>query len=137
MASRQQHLAAIPLFAGVPKRAMKFISDVVVEERYRPGQTIVRAGEPGGRMFVIATGQAMVEIGKSRRRRLGPGALIGELSVFDHSPRTATVTAESDVTAFALSSTEFQSVLDEQPSIAKAVILTLVSRLRATEKDLI
>jgi CRP-like cAMP-binding protein len=125
------------MFSAVPKRSLKYLAAAVSEENFRPGQAIVEAGEPGGRMFVIASGQAEVRIGDAARRQLGPGSLIGELSVFDHSPRTATVVAGTDVKAIALSSTEFQAVLDEQPSIARAVILTLVSRLRALEKDLL
>jgi CRP-like cAMP-binding protein len=129
-------LAKIPLFSRVPKRDLKHLADRVREERFRPGVDIVTQGQAGGRMFVITSGSAKVVVNGRTVRRLGVGSLIGELSVFDRSPRTATVHTETEVAALSLSSVEFLAVLDEQPSIARSVMQTMADRLRSIEKTL-
>jgi CRP-like cAMP-binding protein len=64
---------------------------------------------------------------------MGKGGLIGELSVFDPAPRSVTIEAISDVSTLSLSSTAFLALLEDQPTIARAVIMVVVRRLREAE----
>ena len=137
MSKRTDAVKSIPLFSRVPSRDLKHIVDRLRDEHFSPGQKIVTEGEPTGRMYIVTTGRAKVIVRGRTRNHLAAGALIGELSVFDRSPRSATIEAETDVTALSLSSVEFGALLEEQPSIATAVIRTLADRVRKLEKELV
>jgi CRP-like cAMP-binding protein len=71
------------------------------------GATIVREGEPGARYFVVAAGRLDVSIGCAHVRTIGPGDGFGEIALLRDSARTATVTATSNVTLYALERAPF------------------------------
>ena len=127
-------LANIGMFAGVPKRDLRYVAEQFRVEWFKRGETIVREGDPGARLFVLTEGEARVVSAEGRtRKRLGKGSIIGELSIIDPAPRNFTVEAVSDVSAVSVSSTAFLALLQDQPMIARAVMRILVRRLRDVE----
>ena len=93
-------LAQVPLFVGVPSRFLKRLADKMDEQRFMEGASIVRQGEPGDTFYVIVEGEAKVKDPKGRTlSRLIPGDFFGEISLMDGGPRTATVVAETKMTA--------------------------------------
>jgi CRP-like cAMP-binding protein len=127
-------LAGIGLFSGVKKKDLHYVAAQFKRQWFKRGEPIVRLGDPGGRLFVITEGEARVVGADGRtRKRLGKGGLIGELSVFDPAPRSVTIEAISDVSTLTLSSTAFLALLEDQPSISRAVIMVVVRRLREAE----
>jgi CRP-like cAMP-binding protein len=80
--------------------------------------------------MLIAAGTARVERDGTNVATLGPGELIGELSLLTGAPRTATVIAETDVEVAALSRQEFASLLDASPKLAQKILIGAVLRLR-------
>jgi CRP-like cAMP-binding protein len=66
--------------------------------------------------------------------RLGPGSFFGEMSLLDQGPRSATVTAETDMQLLVLGSPEFSSLVAEIPSVARRIMRVLAERLRAAER---
>lgn len=129
-------LKAIPLFSDLSRRDLNVLSKQLKEEFFKPGQDLITEGAPGGRMFFVVDGQVKILRSGGRTRTAGPGAILGELSILDRGPRTATVRADGPVHALSMSSVNFLSVLDEYPSIAKAVMTSLAKRLRACDKTL-
>jgi CRP-like cAMP-binding protein len=73
-----------------------------------------------------------VAIGSSQRPSLGPGDYFGEISLIDGKPRTATVTATTDLTTVSLSAWTFRSVLETEPEVAQALLQVLCARIRGT-----
>jgi CRP-like cAMP-binding protein len=67
---------------------------------------------------------------------LGPGDAIGELSLLDHGPRTATVTADTPMTLLVLSAREFAGVLDEVPGLAQKLLAQLARRVRELDRQI-
>jgi CRP-like cAMP-binding protein len=67
---------------------------------------------------------------------LGPGDAIGELSLLDHGPRTATVTAETELTALVLSAREFAGVIEEVPGLAQKLLGQLAARVRDLDRQI-
>ena len=67
---------------------------------------------------------------------LGPGQHFGELALLDGGPRTATVTAASDMTVLVLSKPAFNAVLDEIPTLAHKLLVSTARRLRESEQSL-
>jgi len=127
-------LAGIGIFSGVKKKDLHYVAAQFKREWFKRGETLVREGDPGGRLYVITEGEARLvgEDGRTRKR-LGKGGLIGELSVFDPAPRSVTIEAISDVSTLTLSSSAFLALLADQPSIARGVIMVVVRRLREAE----
>jgi CRP-like cAMP-binding protein len=70
-------------------------------------------------------------------RRLGPGDYFGELSLFDDSPRSASVTAETTLDVIRLKRTAFRQVLRREPDVALRIMTGMASRIRALEHDLL
>jgi CRP-like cAMP-binding protein len=95
------------------------------------GVTIVRAGEPGSSFFMILEGEAKVVSPTGRTlNRLLPGDFFGEISLLDGGPRTASVITETPMTLLALSRTDFQAALAEEPAVAVKLLQHSAGMLR-------
>jgi len=88
------------------------------ERTFSSGETVTAEGSSGVGFFLIESGNAKVTIGGEDRRRLGPGDYFGEVALLNESARTATITAESDLKCYGLTSWEFRPLVETQPSIA-------------------
>ena len=69
-----------------------------------------------------------------KSRMLGPGDCFGEMALLNRAPRSATVTAETDLHLLVLSSREFSALLDDVPAVARKVLTTLADRVREDER---
>lgn len=127
-------LSKVPLFAGCSQRDLHTIARVVREVPHRAGTTIAREGEPGVGLFVILDGIAEVSIGGRKKATLGPGDFFGEIALLDGGPRTATVTAKTDVKLLGLTEWVFRGLIREHPSIALKTLQQMAGRLRAATK---
>jgi len=106
-------LGQVPLFSGCSQRDLQTIARVVKDIDHDDGTVIAREGEPGIGLFVIADGTAEVTIGGAKKASLGPGDFFGEIALLDGGPRTATVTATSDVKLLGLTEWVFRGLMQE------------------------
>ena len=92
-------LGGIELFAGLPEKALRRIARQVKEMRFAGGSVILEEDSEGGlgRMYVVLEGSARAEVDGTPVGEYGPGDHFGEMSLLDGGPRSATVTAISDV----------------------------------------
>jgi len=128
-------LAQVPLFNGVPSRFVKHLADKMDEQRFMEGATIVREGEPGDAFYVIVEGEAKVKDRNGRTlSRLIPGDFFGEISLMDGGPRTATVVAETKLTALALSRQDFAKLLRSEPHVTVGLLKHSAGLLRRLER---
>lgn len=95
-------LRGVPIFALLPEPVLEHLAASLDEVRATAGATIIRVGEPGDRFYVIGDGEVEVA-----GRRLGQGEAFGEIALLRDVPRTATVTAATDVTLQSLDRAEF------------------------------
>ena len=127
-------LAKVPLFSDCSQRDLQTISRVVKDIDHPAGTVVAREGEPGVGLFVIADGTADVTIGGKKKATLGPGDFFGEIALLDGGPRTATVTATSDVHLLGLTEWVFRGLMQEHPSIAVKTLQAMAGRLRGATK---
>jgi CRP/FNR family transcriptional regulator, cyclic AMP receptor protein len=128
-------LAAVPLFSGCSKRELQTIARAVKRVEHRAGTVIAREGEPGIGLFVIDEGEAEVTIGGRKKATLGPRDFFGEIALLDGGPRTATVTATTDIKLLGLTEWVFRGLMQEHPSIAIKTLEAMAGRLRNATKS--
>jgi CRP-like cAMP-binding protein len=100
----------------------------------KAGSLIVDQGQTGREAFVVLSGSVLVKRNGKKVGSFGPGMVVGELSLLDHGPRTATVVCETDCTLLLLDQRHFISVLDEVPALAHKLLATLASRIRDLDR---
>jgi CRP/FNR family transcriptional regulator, cyclic AMP receptor protein len=125
-------LRALPLFANLSARHVRQVAKLAEFVEFSPGDFIVQVGEPGYAFYLILSGNAKV-LGRPRARTLSPGDFFGEMALIDGEPRSATVTASSDVHAMRLSRKPFLRLLEQEPRIALTILAELASRVRRLE----
>jgi CRP/FNR family transcriptional regulator, cyclic AMP receptor protein len=132
--SKAELLGNVRLFSNCTNRELARIASLVDEVDAPKGKVIVREGEPGRECFVIAEGKARAAIRGKGSVGLGPGSFFGEMSLLDQGPRSATVTAETDMHLLVLGSREFSSLVNEVPTVAVRMMRGLAERLRGAER---
>ena len=139
MASKDvvERLSRVPIFAGCSNKDLQTIGKAVRPIRYSAGDVVATEGEPGAGLFVIDEGEADVTIGGKKLNHLGPGDFFGEMALLDGGPRTATVTATTDIELYALTEWVYRGLLTEHPSIAIRTLEAMAARLRRATKALI
>jgi CRP/FNR family transcriptional regulator, cyclic AMP receptor protein len=126
-------IAKVPLFADLEKRELERVADSFKERRYGAGETIATEGKSGAGFFVIAEGTAIVTVQGDARATLGPGDYFGEIALIDEGARTATLTAESDMTCYGMTFWEFRPIVESDARIAWKLLQALARKLRAAE----
>ena len=129
------HLQNVPLFAGCSKRDLQHIVKAGDVIKMTDGTMIVDQGQMGREAFVILSGSVLVKRGGRKITTLGTGDVVGELSLLDHGPRTATAICEGDCTLFVLDQRHFRAVLEAQPSIALKLLGTLAGHIRNLDRQ--
>ena len=128
-------LRGVSLFSACSGRELSRIASLADEIDVPPGRVLVRQDDPGREFFVIVEGKAKVSPRGKRAVELGPGSGFGELALLDQGPRSATVSAETDMHLLVLDSRSFFSLIEEVPSVAAKVFRGLAQRLRAAEEE--
>lgn len=126
-------LSRVPLFSACSKTNIARIARLVDEIDLPAGRALTQQGRVGDEFFIIVDGTVRVERDGRRIDTLGPGDFLGEISLIDHRPRTATATCETPCRVLVLAHREFHTLLADAPGIATAVLKSLAERLRALE----
>ena len=130
MTANTEALREIPLFGGMSDRSIEIIAEIVREASFPAGASLVSEGEPGEAFMIIREGTATDDQGGRRLRELGAGDFLGEISLIDGGPRTASVTATDPVTALVIDRSGFQRLMSEFPVIRFDLVSALTQRLR-------
>ena len=111
----------VPLFSGLSKSEIKSLKKLMTAVNINSGKTVVREGDVGREFMIIRSGTASVSREGNTFAQLGPGDFFGEMSLLGEGPRSATVTAETDLVLEALNRREFATMLHKNPEIAKKI----------------
>ena len=124
------------LFAGCTDRDLSKIARAADEITVPAGYPLADQGQTGREAFVIMEGSATVRRNGKKVAVLGEGSVVGELSLLDHGPRTATVTTDTESTVLVLDQRHFSSVIDEVPHIGRKIMSVLASRIRDLDRQI-
>ena len=130
MSSKKQsleHLRSVPLFSGCTAKDLEKVLKAGDEVAAKAGQVIIDQGQTGREAFVLLNG--------SKVATLSAGAIVGELALFDHGPRTATVVCDSDSELLVIGQREFLGVLAEVPSLNRKMLEYLAGKIREFDRQ--
>jgi len=126
-------LEGISLFSACTKRELGQVASLMVPAELPAGTVLTRQGAAGGLAFVIASGQAEVTRSGKRLAVLGPGDVVGELSLIDGEPRSATVTALTDLEVLEIDGRDLDKLLRKVPSVMRKLLESMAGRLREVD----
>jgi CRP/FNR family cyclic AMP-dependent transcriptional regulator len=132
-------LAQVPMLSGLEPRELEQLAQVAVPRRYERGEMIFQEGDSGDTCYVISSGSVSVTRKHADGRtialaELRPGAIFGELAMFDGENRSATVEALEPTSAVALLAGDVQRLLRDRPGIAVKMLAGLADRLRSANE---
>jgi CRP-like cAMP-binding protein len=130
------HLRNVALFSGCGAKDLAKIAKAADEIAVPAGHVICDQGQMGREAFVIRTGSATVRRNGKKVATLGPGAVVGELSLLDRGPRTATVTTDTDCDLLVIDQRHFAGVLQDIPTLASKIMAVLAGRIRDFDRTI-
>ncbi|MCH2241997.1 MAG: Crp/Fnr family transcriptional regulator, partial [Aquabacterium sp.] len=141
MLSNLDLIRRVPLFSMLTTSQAESVAEAVTKRRYRRGEIIVERGQKSNALFILLTGRARVVASDARGREvilavLEPGDYLGEMSLIDNEPHSASVRAEVQTDVLVLGRAEFARCLPENSSLAYAILRGLVARLRAADRQI-
>jgi CRP-like cAMP-binding protein len=128
-----QALGAVPLLAGLSKRDLARVLALSEEMECAAGEVIVKAGDQANDFYILLQGRARLNVPNKRTATLGHGDYFGEMAVLDWEPRSASIVAETDVTALRIGREAFLTILDAHGSIGRRILVEMSKRVRAAE----
>jgi CRP/FNR family transcriptional regulator, cyclic AMP receptor protein len=129
-----EQLAQIDLFSDLDRRDLQSLANSFKEVTFASGEEIVGEDKGGVGFFVIDDGEASVTVKGEERARLKAGDHFGEIALIDEGARTATVTAETDVHCYGLTSWAFRPLVEHNPTIAWKLLRIMARRLRDAQR---
>ena len=141
MLSSLDLIRRVPLFSMLTESQAISVADAVVKRRFKRGEVIVEQGKKSNALFILLNGRARVVTADSRGREvilatLQPGDHIGEMSLIDNEPHSATVRAEVQTDVLVLGRNEFAVCLPDNSSLSYAILRGLVARLRNADRQI-
>lgn len=142
-----KELSSLPLFSGIPEEALISISGVLKEESFKAGSLVIKEGDPADFFYILRSGE--IEVRKTIDREAGKhktlaileeGDVFGEMAIFGKELRTADVVTLRDSILWKVDFQDFLNLIDRDHkigiSLLRAMIIMLISRLRATSQEL-
>lgn len=137
----RQLLAEADLFAGLPDDVLADLQAQADVRRYPRGTAVFAQGDRSGELFVLVKGRVVISTRSTEGRgstvaALEPGALFGEMGLFDGAPRSADARALEDTDLVVLGYEPVRALLQSRPELLWSIVRLLAHRLRATDEAL-
>jgi CRP/FNR family transcriptional regulator, cyclic AMP receptor protein len=138
-------LRACPLFTSIDDASLDLVAATLRPRRFRRGETIFHAGDPGDALFIVTSGTVKITIPSDEGAEpvilttIGPGGFFGALSLLDGAPRSATTVAMDAAETQVLHRDNFDELIEAQPALRRSLLVTLageIRRLTAQVEDL-
>lgn len=126
-------LRQVPLFADLDESELQEVALLFKERTFAPGETVVKEDAEGAAFFLVVEGEASVSVRGRERPSLGPGDHFGEIALLDEGPRSATITAVTELRCYGLTLWEFRPLVVGNGAIGWKMLQTLARRLRNAE----
>ena len=136
-----ERLSAVDIFAPLSSEETATLAQAASSHVFAPGETVIRAGDPGSSMFVVHNGRVSVQVSENGRARtvatLSDGAFFGEMALFTGEPRTASIVAIEETEVLEIGHAAMKRVFDNNPDLVESLSHIIAERrqaLAATEQ---
>jgi len=123
-------LRKVPLFAGLDDKELEAIASSMRERRFNAGDTVTQEGAGGVGFFIVEEGEADVAVGGEMKGSVGPGDYFGEIALINESPRTATLTARTDMLCYGMTPWDFRPLVETNSEIAWKLLTAMADKMR-------
>ena len=138
MASMKAQLSSlknVPLFSACSKKELEKVAKAADEITMTAGSVVVDQGDMGREAYVILKGEVTIKRNNRKIATLSDGDVVGELSLLDHGPRTATAVCATDCTLLVIDQRRFLGVIDSVPAISHKLLASLAARIRDLDRQ--
>lgn len=129
-------LKKVPMFGNLSQRHLREIGKHADQVKVEVGRVLAQQERKGWEFIFIVEGKARVEKDGKMIRQLSGGDFFGEISLIDGEPRTATVTAETDMSLLVVHKMSFDHLLDTIPGLQRKILISLCQYLRRAERTI-
>ena len=133
--TKLEMLKGVPLFASMRPGDLAAVERMADTLDIPAGKTLMRQGDYGNEMYVIASGSVRVERDGREIVTLGPGHAVGEMALLSEGPRVATVTTLEPTTAFVIGHREFHTLMADSAELRQCIFDNLASRVRRLDES--
>ena len=127
-----ERLAAVDIFAPLSADETAMLARAATSHVFAPGETVIRAGDPGSSMFVVHNGRVRVQVSENGRARtvatLSEGAFFGEMALFTGEPRTANIVAIEETEVLEIGHAAMKQVFDTNPDLVESLSYIIAER---------
>ena len=131
--SKVDLIASVPLFQGLSRAELAEVAKLTDEVDVPAGHVLMRQGDLGRQMFVVARGRVAVERNGAQINELGPGGAAGEMALISEGPRNATVTTMEASVLLVVDHRGFHSLMDVSPTIRLRIFEGLANKIRSLD----
>ena len=131
---KMELLKKVPMFSDLSQRHLREISKHADQLSAKTGNVLAEQGKIGWEFIFIVEGKARVEKNGKVIRQLSGGDFLGEVSLIDGEPRTATVIAETDMILLVVNKTSFDHLLHKVQGLQRKILIALCNYIRRAEK---
>ncbi|MEO7106450.1 MAG: Crp/Fnr family transcriptional regulator [Rhodoferax sp.] len=141
MLSNLDLIRRVSLFSMLTPEQAEALSATVYKKRFKRGEILVEQGRMSNALYIVLTGRTRVLMTDSKGREvilatLKSGDYVGEMSLIDNEPHSATVVADQQVDVLVLARDSFLRCLGENIEMAHSVMRVLVQRLRKASENI-
>ncbi len=122
-------LKKVPLFSKLDKKGLQDVAHIADELDLPAGKEMATEGDRGREFFVLLDGEAEVTKRGTRINTMKKGDFFGEIALVTKMPRTATVTATTDVDVLVITERDFDALLKKSPEIGRSIAEALAERV--------
>jgi len=130
-----ERLSAVDIFAPLSSEETVMLAGAATSHVFAPGESVIRAGDPGSSMFVVHNGRVGVQVAENDRARtvatLSEGAFFGEMALFTGEPRTASVVAIEETEVLEIGHDAMKRVFDNNPDLVESLSHIIAERRQA------
>jgi CRP/FNR family transcriptional regulator, cyclic AMP receptor protein len=125
----------VPLFESISKKGIRSLVRAATEIDVAAGKVLVREGEFTRHLYIVLRGTADVMRKGKKLNELVPGDFFGEMAFLSGAPRSATVTARTDLRVMVLGPRELDVIIEKEPALARRMLASMAQRVRSIERS--
>jgi CRP/FNR family cyclic AMP-dependent transcriptional regulator len=133
MDAKTKLFSQVPLFSRLKGKSLERVAHVADEVDVPAGMALTQEGATAAEFFVILEGNVEVTRGGGMLATLGPGDFLGEIALVDGGPRTATARTTTPARLVVLTTSQFHTLIDDEPEVRLCVLQALAARVRSLD----